>query len=64
MQKKQILLQQIDVINHKNMKELHDKFRELYGFECDGTSPRRGGFACRNITTTAASPAVTVFQDF
>ena len=41
MQNKQILLQQIDVINHKNMKDLHDKFRELYGFECDGTSPRR-----------------------
>ncbi len=40
MQNKQILLQQIDVINHKNMKELHEKFLELYGFECGCTSPR------------------------
>ena len=40
MQNKQILLQQVDAINHKNMKELHDKFQELYGFECGGTSPR------------------------
>ena len=40
MQNKQILLQQIDVINHKNMKELHEKFQELYGFECGVTAPR------------------------
>jgi hypothetical protein len=40
MQTEQLLRQQIDAINHKNMKELHDKFQELYGFECGVTAPR------------------------
>ena len=40
MQTEQLLRQQVDAINHKNMKELHDKFQELYGFECGVTAPR------------------------
>ena len=40
MQSEELLRQQVDAINHKNMKELHDKFQELYGFECGVTAPR------------------------
>ena len=40
MQTEQLLRQQVDAINHKNMKELHEKFLELYGFECGVTAPR------------------------
>ena len=40
MQTEQLLRQQVDAINHKNMKELYDKFQELYGFECGVTAPR------------------------
>ena len=40
MQSEQLLRQQVDAINHKNMRDLHDKFQELYGFECGVTAPR------------------------
>ena len=40
MQSEQLLRQQVDAINHKNKKELHEKFLELYGFECGVTAPR------------------------
>ena len=40
MQSEELLRQQVDAINHKNMKELYDKFQELYGFECGVTAPR------------------------
>ena len=40
MQSEELLRQQVDAINHKNMKELYDKFKELYGFESGVTSPR------------------------
>ena len=40
MQSEQLLRQQVDAINHKNMKDLYSKFQELYGFESGVTSPR------------------------
>ena len=40
MQTEQLLRQQVDAINHKNMKDLYSKFQELYGFESGVTSPR------------------------
>ena len=40
MQTEQLLRQQVDAINHKNMKDLYDKFKELYGFESGVSSPR------------------------
>ena len=40
MQSEELLRQQVDAINHKNMKDLYSKFQELYGFESGVTSPR------------------------
>ena len=40
MQSEELLRQQVDAINHKNMKDLYDKFKELYGFESGVSSPR------------------------
>ena len=40
MQSEQMLRQQADAVNHKNMKELYEQFQELYGFSCGDTSPR------------------------
>ena len=40
MQSEELLRQQVDAINHKNMKDLYDKFKDLYGFESGVSSPR------------------------
>ena len=40
MQSEAALRQQIELINHKNLQELRDQFRELHGFEGGDTTPR------------------------